>query len=333
MLLRSTFAIAVDAAKLDFEDGVSQAPPGYLLFIAVNTAPGNVPQRAEIRQSWGQSHYIVGPNPNIQYKFAVGWPEPFSSDAKALEQDNATHGDFLRLPIREGYHNLVNKTIAMMRWFALEGNARYIMKLDDDSFPNFNRLVPLLQLKTENGKRYTYAGDMMLHHHPLLWGKWRQDPAVYNESDYPPYATGPGYLMGADLACLIYSEHYSLHIGMRLDNEDVNTGVWVHREHVTGTQIDYTNLEAEEEGCQVGVYIAMNLPLGQMPCMWKRKLAGERDFCCAHSHSTWADRNAVGFLRQAVAAQRRLAKGWVAEQDRHFALSLASQSLAQFGEE
>eukprot|EP00448_Togula_jolla_P018750 CAMPEP_0170591468 /NCGR_PEP_ID=MMETSP0224-20130122/12421_1 /TAXON_ID=285029 /ORGANISM="Togula jolla, Strain CCCM 725" /LENGTH=177 /DNA_ID=CAMNT_0010915337 /DNA_START=55 /DNA_END=584 /DNA_ORIENTATION=+ len=166
-LLCSTIG-SLEVAAL--EEGASQASPEYLLFIGVNTAPGNVLQRVEVRHSWGQSKYIVGPNPVIQYKFAVGWADPNSDDAKLLEEDNATHGDFLRLPIREGYHNLVNKTIAMLRWFALEGNARYVMKLDVDSFPNFNRIVPLLQLKIENGKTFTYAGDMMMKNKPLTWG-------------------------------------------------------------------------------------------------------------------------------------------------------------------
>eukprot|EP00448_Togula_jolla_P037499 CAMPEP_0170623416 /NCGR_PEP_ID=MMETSP0224-20130122/29687_1 /TAXON_ID=285029 /ORGANISM="Togula jolla, Strain CCCM 725" /LENGTH=333 /DNA_ID=CAMNT_0010949869 /DNA_START=67 /DNA_END=1068 /DNA_ORIENTATION=+ len=305
-----------------------------MLFIGVNTAPGNVLQRQEIRQSWMQSPYVRGPNPGVVVKFVVGHAERDSEDAKLLATDMAAHDDFLQLPIPEGYHNLVNKTIELFQWFAWHGNARYAMKLDDDSYPNLNRLIPLLELKTQNKKRNTYAGDMMMQNKPLLWGKWRQDPAVYNETYYPPYASGPGYLLGADLIRTMFKDHFKAHVHYVLDNEDANVGVWVHRENVTGLDIDYTNLDAEEEGCRPGVYLAMNMASGNMDCMHQRQRAREPDFCCDHHLSTWADRNALGLVRQARRSARHpmCPPGWSVEQDRQFAWRIATQSLVNFQE-
>eukprot|EP00448_Togula_jolla_P033113 CAMPEP_0170622746 /NCGR_PEP_ID=MMETSP0224-20130122/29302_1 /TAXON_ID=285029 /ORGANISM="Togula jolla, Strain CCCM 725" /LENGTH=330 /DNA_ID=CAMNT_0010949099 /DNA_START=66 /DNA_END=1058 /DNA_ORIENTATION=- len=302
-----------------------------MLLIGVNTAPGNVMQRKEIRQSWMQSPYVAGPDKSVVVKFLVGKPAN-SDDAKLLKQDMIQHKDFVELPIQEGYHNLVNKTIAFFRWFALAGTARYAMKLDDDTYPNFNRLMPLLQLKTENKKQYTYAGDMMMQNKPLLWGKWRQDPAVYNETYYPPYASGPGYLMGADLIQRIFNKNYQAHLAYRLDNEDANCGVWVHREGLTGLEIDYTNLDAEEEGCRPGVYLAMNMPTGtgNLKCMFERQLAGEPDMCCDHHLSAWSDRNAVGFLRGSSSRHPLCPAGWSEEQDRAFVWRWATQPLLDF---
>jgi len=273
----------------------------------------------------------------VKAKFIMGNLEPGSNLSEALEQEQSDFGDILHLPVDEGYHNLVNKSIEFFRWYALNGTGHYVMKLDDDTFPSLDKIVAKLHSKIENGKRYTYAGDLLMRNKVLLWGKWAQNPAVYNKTYYPVYASGPGYLLGRDLVEKIFIDNFKLHSQLRLDNEDANVGVWVHQENLTGITVDYSNYNGEEEGCRAGVDLAMNLVAGEMECMWAKKLKHEKDFCCDFTKSTWMERNklqTVDFLklghRRGKAAKRL--KDWEPEQDQLFAWRLAEAPLQVFSD-
>merc|ERR1719221_126876 len=107
---------------------------------------------------------------------------------------------------------------------------------------------------------------MLNHNRVLTYGKWAQDPSVYNETYYPMYASGPAYILGADLVDRIFRINFTAHVGHRLANEDTTVGVWVQKENST-TRIDYAHFMHEQGGCRKGVYLAMNLKPGHLSCM------------------------------------------------------------------
>merc|ERR1719362_1304940 len=79
-----------------------------------------------------------------------------ASAASAFEAEvSQFRSQFLRLPIEDGYEKLTNKTFALLSWFAKKRPARFLMKLDDDSFPHLEKLVSLLEGQKQ---RYAYMG-------------------------------------------------------------------------------------------------------------------------------------------------------------------------------
>eukprot|EP00928_Gymnodinium_smaydae_P046906 TRINITY_DN31278_c0_g1_i1.p1 TRINITY_DN31278_c0_g1~~TRINITY_DN31278_c0_g1_i1.p1 ORF type:complete len:336 (-),score=51.91 TRINITY_DN31278_c0_g1_i1:134-1141(-) len=262
-----------------------------LLFIGVFSAPQYRSRRDEIRKSWMLQSAITAHDAEVVAKFVVGTPRAGSHREKLLAAEMMNHSDILQLPVEERYDGLVEKTTSFLRWFTFNGSASYVMKVDDDTFPDLRKLQPILHQKKKRHRKYLYAGGMLMHNRVLTVGKWAQSTLVYDKEFYPPYASGPGYVLGADLVRLLFDTHFALHSSRpKLANEDTNLGVWVSHENET-TPIDYTNLQHEQDGCRQGVVLAMNLRPGTMRCMYLRMVAGSRNICCGGAIGSWQQRN------------------------------------------
>ncbi|KAF5786965.1 putative galectin, carbohydrate recognition domain, glycosyl transferase, family 31 [Helianthus annuus] len=65
---------------------------------------------------------------------------------------------------------------------------------DDDTFTRVDTV--LKELKRVPQQRSLYMGNLNLYHRPLRHGKWAVSFEEWPEAVYPPYANGPGYIIG-----------------------------------------------------------------------------------------------------------------------------------------
>eukprot|EP00300_Choanocystis_sp_HF-7_P041776 c8566_g1_i1.p1 GENE.c8566_g1_i1~~c8566_g1_i1.p1 ORF type:complete len:425 (-),score=63.38 c8566_g1_i1:80-1243(-) len=139
-----------------------------------------------------------------------------------LSLRDAGNSDIVRLPeLEESYSNLSNKTFMMISW-AFENSFDHVMKIDDDTFLHFPRLVSMLaKLPSVDD---AYAG--VIHRNfPVISNsksKWYMSDQ-YSESIFPPYAAGPAYFLGRNLVQAIHNSKPLVTYRV----EDAGVGIWL----------------------------------------------------------------------------------------------------------
>jgi len=242
-----------------------------VLFIGIVSSPGKMAQRKEIRRTWMQLPAVK--NGVVTARFFIGQPSNTTRDQILREEANY-HRDIVRLPVAEGYNFLSNKTLWLLKWFAAHRNEPYVMKLDDDAWPYLHKLVPLLRAETAE---YSLLGHIFPCAPVLSFGKWSEKPSVYNQSFYPTYAQGSGYILSAKLVHRLLSKEQKL-----LHNEDASVGYWIQMERHADPAMDVSirHLHSTLYGCKSGDFISMNLKPGGMACMHDKFKRKDEEICC-----------------------------------------------------
>ncbi|CAI9739779.1 beta-1,3-galactosyltransferase 5-like [Octopus vulgaris] len=197
--------------------------------ILIISAPRNVEQRMAIRQTWCQP-----PNSSMHtgdwlgLKLDAGtrnvwgnrdhtsdsrrWQCVFligrTSDAKtelAIQQEMETHKDILLGSYIDTYRNLTLKVFHGFYWVHNSCKPNFVLKTDDDCFVNTALIYHLLtHSNNELVKKKLYVGDINLTLQKRIVlrhtaSKWKVKKTEYNEPYYPPYASGLGYILSADV--------------------------------------------------------------------------------------------------------------------------------------
>lgn len=252
-----------------------------LLFVGIYSAPGDkaAQRRKEIRETYW-NHPLLRNGHTMHAKFVVGWAPENSPEEKELEKEVAHRpNDFLRLNINERYELLTLKTMALLRWFAQTGPAKWLLKLDDDTFPHLDIIAD--RLRNERS-RYVEMGLMFPCAPVLKETKWAEDPNLWNQSHFPKYMQGSGYFLSEDLIKVLAEDRYEHNKKFMLHNEDAAIGVWMEMAKVANPSLplELKAVGSTLTGCQPGDLLSMNNQPGYMKCYWGRKLRGEEDICC-----------------------------------------------------
>ncbi|XP_058127966.1 beta-1,3-galactosyltransferase 5-like [Anopheles ziemanni] len=165
------------------------------LLILVTSAPTHREQRLAIRQSWG--HY--GSRRDISIGFIVGQ----TNEARVEDQlaaESYMYSDLIRGNFIDSYRNLTLKTISLLEWTKLHcPNASFLLKTDDDMFINVPKLLQFME--SHNSQRRTIFGRLAKKWKPIRnkKSKYYVSPEQYYPPVFPPFTTGPAYLITADI--------------------------------------------------------------------------------------------------------------------------------------
>mmetsp|Transcript_102234 Transcript_102234/g.288826 ORF Transcript_102234/g.288826 Transcript_102234/m.288826 type:complete len:320 (+) Transcript_102234:128-1087(+) len=278
-LLAALLALRVVAGSaLSVRNQSSEAP---LLFLGIFTAPTEEARlrRQEIRGSYW-NHELLKPGGPVEAKFVVGRTRSEDTPAEALRQEiQSSPHEFLMVDVMENYSNLTRKTMALLRWYVRESRARFVLKMDDDTFPHLSNIVNFLKLET---KEYVHLGLLFPCAPVLKFTKWAENEHVWNHSFFPRYMQGSGYFLSRPLVDVIAHQHYEKNKARMLNNEDAAVGLWIEMQRWDdpNVDIDQRNVPSTLTGCQPGDLLSMNNQLGYMSCYWNRTKRGEEDVCC-----------------------------------------------------
>ena len=187
------------------------------IFVLILTAPVSIERRNAIRQTW-----LTLPFPkeySFLYKFVVGTNGLSDEHKKALLNEEEKHRDFLLLDyLKDSYHNLTLKVLQSFVWIADNINAKFVLKVDDDSFVRLGDLVVDLQKKEKFGRIYWgfFRGDANVK----TAGPWKEPNWILCDN-YLPYANGGGYVLSLDLVSHISKQRNMLQL---YNSEDVSVG-------------------------------------------------------------------------------------------------------------
>jgi len=165
----------------------------------------------------------------IVVRFIVGNSKD-PDEQKLLAEEDATHHDFLRLPITESYYGLTNKTKTFFAAALSMYDPDWVVKVDDDVYYMVERT--LLAMKQWDKMGATYIGCMK---HGHVWktedSRWYEPQHLLFGDDYYLHAYGSIYAMHKTVVeNVILRNFHTLRI---FANEDVTVGSWMLGQNVT----------------------------------------------------------------------------------------------------
>lgn len=175
------------------------------LLILVTSAPTHREQRLSIRQSWG--HY------GIRRDISIGFVLGRTLDQRIEDQlsaENYMYSDLIRGNFIDSYRNLTLKTISLLEWTSTNcPNATYLLKTDDDMFINVPKLLQFIE--SHLSYKRSIFGRLAKKWKPIRnkKSKYYVSPEQYFPPVFPPFTTGPAYLMTSDIIVELYNKSLS----------------------------------------------------------------------------------------------------------------------------
>ena len=255
--------------KTDNKTQIVQETNGLLLMLIIS-APFHLNERQVVRQTWlsylvnnsrslGPSNVRAFKDPTdaandlvIHYWFVCGHYYDNESDIEgAVKNESNVYGDILRLEYTESYVLLVHKTLSSLL-FASKMDVRFVLKIDDDVYLHFPRMI--WWLRTASLPEKLYGGYLLTKAKPIRkpLHKWHVSKQHYNKTYFPPYCNGPFYFMSRAVVLEVLEASFTE--GSSFPLEDVFMGILAQKVGVKPIQLK-----------DIGVYIQVRIP----PKAWK----------------------------------------------------------------
>lgn len=201
------------------------------VFIACITAQTDraVRQRERVRETWLGQIKTQFNSYEVDAMFFVGIAVPDKGDIKKgraipkiapqVLAEMEEHNDIVVVDAPDTYAGLINKVRTVLQWIDNDREIEYAAKFDDDCYVNvqqlLNELRPLPPVRT-------YYGNMMAGGKVLRTTR-NAEPNLPRSMDwYPPYASGAGYALSADLVKAVAYPAVQL---VDMVNEDAHLGI------------------------------------------------------------------------------------------------------------
>ena len=178
-------------------------------FLIVSFIPSGInyfERRQNVRNTWANQTYEQ--HKLIKTIFLVGLSLNESINHQ-LKKESETYKDILQINFTDSYKILINKTINGIKWMlAYCGNAKFIMKVDDDIVVNTKSLVEYFLALNSTSSRNKIYGKCM--HNFTLPIRDINDKHFISTEDYSPaiwpnYCLGPAYILASDTLKPIYN--------------------------------------------------------------------------------------------------------------------------------
>ncbi|XP_071952827.1 beta-1,3-galactosyltransferase 5-like [Antedon mediterranea] len=168
------------------------------LLVLVTSAPDHFERRASIRSTWASRSNDDNAS-SWQVVFLLGKTN-YQATQILLDNEMQRHNDMLQGNFIDSYRNLTLKVQNGFSWAAKFCQPQYLLKTDDDCFVNV-KLMSNFLLNHNTITSNLYAGNKMKSLEVVRRddSKWRVSRDDYPHEEYPPYASGTGYLLSGDV--------------------------------------------------------------------------------------------------------------------------------------
>ena len=158
----------------------------------------------------------------MSYRFVLGVEDVEEEDRDKIKEEAKLHSDIIYLDdVKNSYFSLTNRTMRVLQYIIEEDyQFSYVLKCDDDTFPDVNRIATELQNRENPGQ--LYWGEFVMGF-VQTEGKWKETRWSSCQTYYP-YAYGGGYILSGDLVKLVVENAPYL---KRYKSEDVSMASWV----------------------------------------------------------------------------------------------------------
>lgn len=157
-----------------------------------------------------------------------------------LKVESDTFNDILFVEMVDAYRHLAEKLQLSYQWGVSNTNAKWFVKVDDDTFV---RPAPLSSYLLAFTKQYTFIAHSFWRNSGVgRTGKWAE--LKYKPSKYPPFPGGAGHAVSRDIA-----EYVALHSLIHYQGEDTSMGIWMSEAPFTATLQSSAKFEGHNGNC------------------------------------------------------------------------------------
>jgi len=196
-------------------------------------------RRQAIRSTWGKGHsnvyFVIGkhcpyrPNQRKPYVCEPKSPD-MKIDAKYNQQEErltvelSKEPDVVMVDMIDVYRHLATKLHLGYRWTIENTSAKYVLKIDDDSFARVDSISHWLLSRTAPPKYEMLAGKFGIGIGVTRWGKWAEKK--YKPNTYPPWPGGAGHIVSRTVIEYLY-QHRDTWVSYQ--GEDTSMGIWMDK--------------------------------------------------------------------------------------------------------
>ncbi|XP_075062272.1 beta-1,3-galactosyltransferase 5-like [Mixophyes fleayi] len=167
-----------------------------LVLMAVKSHPAATDRRDVLRRTWAKERTIEGYSLKPIFLIANSG---FRRQMERLIAEASLFEDTLLWDFLESHHNLSLKERCFLEWVHYRcPEAKYIFKGDDDEFVNPHALASYISSSPPE-HRLQIHGQLQIHPPPDRWGKYAVPISIYPHRYYPPFVSGGGFLLPAEL--------------------------------------------------------------------------------------------------------------------------------------
>ncbi|XP_038657052.1 beta-1,3-galactosyltransferase 5-like [Scyliorhinus canicula] len=193
------FAKLSDHSFLMLPNSSCQTRPPFLVLL-VTSSQDQLEARSAIRQTWGRVRTAHGQR--VVTYFLLGYSREHQEQ---LQKESSLHKDIIQKDFTDSYYNLTLKVLMGLDWVnRFCPSVSFVMKTDSDMFVNVDYLTELLlQINHTN----IFTGFVMRNFKPVRHksSKWYISEQEYPQEKYPPFCSGTGYVMSADVANRVWN--------------------------------------------------------------------------------------------------------------------------------
>ncbi|GCB80865.1 hypothetical protein scyTo_0021733 [Scyliorhinus torazame] len=173
-------------------------PP--FLVLLVTSAQDQLEARSTIRQTWGRARTTHGKR--VVTYFLLGYSREHQEQ---LQNESSLHKDIIQKDFTDSYYNLTLKVLMGLEWVdRFCPSTSFVMKTDSDMFVNVDYLAELL---LGMNRTNIFTGFVMRNFKPVRCksNKWFVSEQEYPQEKYPPFCSGTGYVLSADVASRVWN--------------------------------------------------------------------------------------------------------------------------------
>lgn len=177
--------------------------------------PRSLQARNTLRKTWFNFPNL---KKTVTIRFLLAMNEHKKVPENLIEEAD-TNGDMIFLPTMEHYDNLAEKVRQFFLWSADNcAGMTYVLKTDDDSFVDVPKMIARLEGLPRNKVFFGFPMGGM----PARENGQPKSDNVWNLPEWPPYMSGAGYVLSADLIELLAYPRVPMQL---VKAEDVSTGL------------------------------------------------------------------------------------------------------------
>jgi galactosylxylosylprotein 3-beta-galactosyltransferase len=181
---------------------LERATPNHkILIILIMSSPASAHRRNVIRGTWLS---LCKNSSDLQYYFVVGSSGFNAEMHSVIEEEQSFHHDLIILQnVYDDYESLTHKVLEAFVWLdKAVKRFQYLLKCDDDSFVQVNKVVSELQTIKLTKGHTLYWGFFNGRAQVKIDGKWKESDWILCDY-YLPYALGGGYVLSQKLVHFI----------------------------------------------------------------------------------------------------------------------------------
>ncbi|XP_076454943.1 beta-1,3-galactosyltransferase 1-like [Babylonia areolata] len=205
-------------------------PEGPVLLVIVPSVHSHTAHRTAIRETWGSPAYghpwpgdSRSLNGSVKFVFFVGVSRTYNHDklvSEAAAFNDIVVGDFL-----DSYQNLSLKMAMVLQWADLHcARAKYLLKVDEDTFVNVPLLLDVLSLVSQNNSHFVLGYPKeTASKYVARKGIYEVSVESYPLQHWPIYVQGHSYVISGDAISSL--RHVSQHMPLITNEDAYVTGV------------------------------------------------------------------------------------------------------------